>query len=170
MPLKPVRTDHQDGSGINRYLNFDNMPISDLATAFQVSIATVSKWHQDGCPRNQNGTYCFLYVHRWKVAKEVERLVPDEGKLSLKDQKLQKEIERLESINQKLREELVPRSEMNEREAAFGKETFENIERSFMKNATVFAMKSVEDIRIIFREFLCQMTSYMAKADGDDAN
>lgn len=78
----------------------------DVADFFHISTRQVRNWVEAGCPKNANGHYDLYQIHDWLLKRQEKLLKGDSEGLSLKDQKTQKEIEKLEKQSQKLNIEL----------------------------------------------------------------
>lgn len=77
----------------------------DVAEIFHVSTRLVRIWVVAGCPKTPDGHYDIYQVHKWLMERQEKNLRGDDD-VSLKDQKTQKEIQKLEKQSEKLEIEL----------------------------------------------------------------
>jgi hypothetical protein len=86
--------------------------VKEAAVFFGVTEMGLMKWIKEGgAPRNSDGRCNLSHIHMWLLEREKKR---NEEKDSLKDQKLQKEIEWKEAQINKINSEYVDRGTYNE--------------------------------------------------------
>jgi len=72
---------------------FDALSKMDVGRAFGVSTRSVSRWYDDGCPRNDDGTYALKDVIAWYVDRASANGGGGADAGDLKNKKLEGEIE-----------------------------------------------------------------------------
>jgi hypothetical protein len=134
----------------------DTMPARETAAAFRVTQTVLKHWTEDGCPRNPDNTYSLANVIEWVWRKREAEIIGDGGIDNLKDQKTRKEIEKLECVIAKYKEENISRTEVETMAAARASSLSTFLEKSGMKNLNYFANKSREELETIWIEFIRQ--------------
>lgn len=138
---------------------FDETNVSGIKTAavFGISVQGLKRWVNEGCPQSVDKSYSIPAVFKWRIEREESR---NQSPVSLKEEKLKKEIEFLqERINEK-QDQYIERS-LHEQimvSRAASLRTF--LEKTFMANAIYLAGKSVDEIRTL----LFQLVTAMMKA------
>jgi hypothetical protein len=88
----------------NSYHSSTHKAASDF---FGVTVQALNQWFRAGCPKNVDGTVNWQHIHKWLIDREKGK-----GSTSgdLKEQKLKKEIERMEAQINKINSEYVERT------------------------------------------------------------
>ena len=138
--------------------SFSHCRHKETCEFYHISVRSLYKWIDQGCPRNDDETYDLFKIHEW-LLKESEP-----NKVNLKEQKLEQEIQKLKILNAKLEEKYIDRKEheniLNSRAASL--RNF--IERSLTMNRPARSMRSVEELVAVDYEFLKQMLdAYIGK-------
>src|SRR4030067_922678 len=87
---------------------FDNLTVNEICDLFRITRRTVTNWVNDGCPRKPDNTMSAYQVHVWLLEWEKKKYESKE-KLTLKDQKLEKDIELADAKIKKTKDELIER-------------------------------------------------------------
>jgi len=74
-------------------IEFDHVPHQACADIFQLTRRGLYKWADEGCPRNEDGTYSVYDVHRWQMRKQESKHKQAIGVSDLERKKHEQEIE-----------------------------------------------------------------------------
>lgn len=131
------------------------MKIVEIEECFHVSRRTVNNWIDAGCPRNPDKTMSINQVHRWLLQRET-------GSGSLKDRKLEKEIEWKDAQIQKMRGEMVEKTLMETILASRASTLRLHLERSAVKNTVHYLGKTLPEMQTLrFGEVQEMMDAYI---------
>jgi phage terminase Nu1 subunit (DNA packaging protein) len=131
---------------------FSGLQVQKIADFFRVTRRTVDKWvSEDGCPKMEDGKHFDLHaVFEWYLKRETDKLAGT----SLKDQKTEKEIERLTVQIAKINEKYIERSQ-HELEISSRAGALRNfLENSSQMNAYQFAGLGIEEVRTKLFDFV----------------
>lgn len=127
-------------------IDFDSLSMNDLASAFHVTRRQVYNWLDEGCPRNKDKTFCLSSVHKWLLEK-VEIKQEKKKEPSLKDQKLQKEIQLKDAQINKIREQFIEKSVHDAILASRAKSLSIYLKNTAVKNSVHYVGKSLTQIQ-----------------------
>lgn len=127
-------------------INFDKLLMNDLSQAFHVTRRQIYNWVNDGCPRNKDKSFKLNEVHEWLINR-LEIKQSGKKNLSLKDQKLEKEIQLKDAQINKIRETQIEKSVMDSILAARAKSLSIYLETSAVKNSVHYVGKTLTEIQ-----------------------
>lgn len=138
--------------------NASMFPKNETAKAFGITQGTLDAWVNQGAPRNPDFTFNLPILYNWTKNRKGLGSGSDspdgEEEESLKDQKTKKEIEKLEIVIAKLKDESVSREEMEAINAARASSLSTFLEKSGLKNLSVFANKTREELEPLWLDFV----------------
>lgn len=117
----------------------------DTAIFFGVTVQALHRWVDNGCPKNSNGSFNWQEVHKWLVEREKKK---NEGQGDLKEQKLKKEIERMEAQINKINSEYIERTLYDSNIRALIVAVREHGKQMAMKNYPEFIGLTADEAKI----------------------
>jgi len=146
--------------------SFDAVSIGEIAEVYHVTRRSVDKWKVEGCPINPDKTMSIYQVHNWLMERASKKNSESEGKkLTLKDQKLEKDIEFTDVKIQKAKGELVSREIYEDAMASAAKTESEFWRTAVIKNSIYMANQPKEILEPLLMRFLCEGTQALVGRD-----
>lgn len=137
--------------------------VKEAARFFGVTEPGMVKWFKDGgCPRNEDGRCNLSLIHRWLMEREQKKL---EEKSTLKDQKLQKEIEWKEAQINKINSEYIDKKTYQEHIRALIISVNKHGEEMARKNYTEFIGLNADEAKIKLIELMKYKNDLLAGKD-----
>lgn len=129
-----------------------------IQRAFNISKMGLNRWCDEGCPRNNDGTYSIADIYKWRKEK-ADAKAEDPNKI--KENKLLKETELLEARITKMKDQYIERSLYETIEVSRASSLRIFLEKTFMANAVHLAGKTVDEVRtILYRLAQAAMDAY----------
>lgn len=124
--------------------DFSALTQKNIASIFDVSVQAVHKWIGNGCPRNDDKTYNLKNVIDWHVLRVEKK---HESGDTVDVEKKKAEIERINAQIAKMKNELVPRVEMETILASMAGSLKAFLEYSRPMNDHLFVGLSLDEAR-----------------------
>jgi len=120
----------------------------EVAKVLEVSVKTVQRWKKEGMPVTKDGYYDLEQVKEWQIKRIEESKKFDKESKAYWDQKfLRGKVEKIELEIKKLREELIPKEDVEQERVA----RIMAVKRAFLSLPTslapVLAMKEPREIQ-----------------------
>lgn len=125
--------------------DIERAPNALCCSVFRVSDRTLNNWIQAGCPRNQDMTFSIYMIHKWLIEK---------GKANgIREEKTLKEIELLETKILMNSDKYIEREEHLNMIRNMITALKKGFDQAIKKNIHHFAMKEIEQLKILLPSF-----------------
>lgn len=150
-------------SDLNGFIDDSRCTGLRIQKIFDVSRMCLLNWVNEGCPRNRDGTYSITDIYKWRLAKSEAK---NEQPIGLKEEKLKKEIEFLQTrINEK-NDTTMDRALHETILVSRAGSLRSFFEKTFMSNAIYLAGKTVDEVRTVLYDLLKHaMDAYLGKGE-----
>ena len=149
---------------LSGFINDSACTVKRITDCFSITRMTLNNWVNDqACPKNADGTYSLPAVIKWRIAK-IE--AQNEQPIGLKEEKLKKEIEFLQTrINEK-NDTTIDRALHETILVSRAGSLRSFFEKTFMSNAIHLAGKTVDEVRTVMYDLLKHaMDAYLGKGE-----
>jgi len=150
---RSVRTDYKN-------VNIWECSSQCVATILGVSKGRITQMVDEGMPRNEDGTFDLCQAIQWRAGRYNQ---PSNAR----DRKTEKEIEKLEAQIDKMRGEVIPRSEHMQIMTSRAQSLNRFLERTTQMNVWHFVGKNMDELRVLFDQYVRDaMESYTGEREA----